>query len=74
VTDAICVTPGPDTWHFVTDATGGDCPAGCTEHSYTHFTTDAAGAAVVQLEEWSSKTGGVAPGWVAQYASHVACR
>jgi hypothetical protein len=69
----ICVTPGADTWHYVTDAASGDCPAGCIDHAYSHFTTNTVGA-VMQLEEWSSTGGGAAPAWVAQYASLAACR
>src|SRR5450432_987458 len=69
----ICVTPGADTWHYVMDAASGDCPAGCIDHAYSHFTTDAVGA-VMPLEEWTSTGGGAAPAWVAQYASRTACR
>lgn len=69
----ICVTPGPETWHYVFDAASGDCPAGCIDHAYSHFTTNTVGA-VMQLEEWSSTSGGSAPTWVAQYASRTTCR
>jgi hypothetical protein len=64
----ICVSSGPSTWHYVFDAAGGDCPAGCTEHHDWHFTTEADGAVKV-LEEWNSQDGTPAPTWVAQYAS-----
>lgn len=40
----ICVTRESDLWHYVFDQAGGDCPSGCTEHTYYHFTTTAAGA------------------------------
>ena len=39
----ICVTRESDVWHYVFDQAGGDCPSGCTEHTYYHFTTTAAG-------------------------------
>ncbi len=39
----ICVTQQGATWHYVFDRAGGDCPAGCTEHSFLHFSTDADG-------------------------------
>jgi hypothetical protein len=69
----ICVTSGPDTWHYVFDAASGDCPAGCIDHAYSHFTTDTVGT-VIQLEEWSSTSSGSAPAWVAQFASRTVCR
>jgi hypothetical protein len=69
----ICVTSGPDTWHYVFDAASGDCPAGCIDHAYSHFTTSTVGT-VVQLETWSSASGGSAPAWVSQYASRTVCR
>ena len=40
----ICVTRESDLWHYVFDQAGGECPSGCTEHTYYHFTTTAAGA------------------------------
>ena len=69
----ICVTPGPDTWHYVFDAASGDCLAGCIDYAYSHFTTDAAGA-LTPLEQWSSQGGGAAPAWVMQYGSQTVCR
>lgn len=39
----ICVTRKDDTWHYVFDRAGGDCPAGCTEHEYHHFTVSKSG-------------------------------
>jgi hypothetical protein len=68
----ICVTPGTDTWQFVFDAASGDCPAGCIDHFYTHFTTRADGT-TAQLEEWNGTIGMPVPSWVATYASRDVC-
>ncbi len=40
----LCVTREGDLWHYVFDQAGGDCPAGCTEQVYYHYTTTGAGA------------------------------
>jgi len=42
----ICLTRTNNLWHYVFDDASGDCPAGCTEHAYKHFTTDQTGAVV----------------------------
>jgi hypothetical protein len=68
----ICLTGGPSTWHYVLDAASGDCPAGCIDHVFRHFTTEAAGA-VTALETWGTKDGTPRPAWVTQYASPAAC-
>jgi hypothetical protein len=62
----ICITRGADVWHYVFDKAGGDCPAGCTEHEYHHFTTSTAGQ-VTSLGE-------LADSEVETYASAQACR
>ena len=62
----LCVTQQGDTWHYVFDRASGDCLAGCIEHSYTHFATDAAGA-VTSLGTLSAADRAV-------YASAEACR
>jgi hypothetical protein len=69
----ICLTTSPDTWHYVFDRAGGDCPAGCTEHDYYHFASSSDGT-VEQLESWHFDYEATAPSWVAQYASREACR
>lgn len=68
----ICVTSGPSTWHYVFDAGSGDCPAGCIDHSYRHFTTDPDGAVAV-LETWSTQSGTPRPGWVTQFVTDAIC-
>jgi hypothetical protein len=68
----ICATTGDAVWHYVFDAAGGDCPAGCTEHAYSHFTTASDGA-VTALETFSTMSGMPRPAWVTQYASSAAC-
>ncbi len=68
----ICVTPGDATWHYVFDAAGGDCPAGCTEHAYSHFVTQTDGA-LTTLETWSGADPTGAPAWVAEYANYAKC-
>lgn len=68
----ICVTPGPDTWHYVIDQGSNDCPF-CIDHTYFHFTTSVDGV-VVALEQWSTTIGQMPPAWVTQYASRDVCR
>ncbi len=63
---SICVTREEDTWHYVFDEAGGDCPAGCTEHAYTHFTTDLAGTVTA--------LGKLTADQAATYASREACK
>ena len=62
----ICLTPAADVWHYVFDDASGDCPGGCTEHAYKHFTVDEAGS-VQSLGVPSASE-------VEQYASRAACR
>jgi hypothetical protein len=62
----ICVTRDGATWHYVFDQASGDCPAGCIDHQYTHFSTNAAGE-VTDL-------GVPSPAEKEQYASEEACR
>jgi hypothetical protein len=68
----ICVTPGDTAWHYVFDAAGGDCPAGCTEHAYSHFVTRTDGA-LTALETWSGADLTAAPAWVAEFADYATC-
>jgi hypothetical protein len=35
----ICLTRDAETWHYVFDDASGDCPSGCIDHVYTHFTS-----------------------------------
>jgi hypothetical protein len=69
----ICVTPTPDTWHYIFDAASGDCPGGCIDHSYSYFTTEPRGD-VKAVGTWASQAGTPAPAWVAKYASRSVCR
>ncbi len=62
----ICVVRQDSVWHYVFDRAGGDCPAGCTEHAYTHFTVSTLGT-VVRLGELSSADALI-------YASNQVCR
>jgi hypothetical protein len=62
----ICVTRESDAWHYVFDRAGGDCPAGCTEHTYYHFSTNAGGA-VTSLGEIPVTED-------SPYTSYAACR
>jgi len=62
----ICLTRESDLWHYVFDQAGGDCPAGCTEHTYYHFSTTAAGA-VASLGE-------IPQDMASPYTSAEACR
>jgi hypothetical protein len=56
----ICVARDADVWHYMFDEAGGDCPAGCTEHIYYYFRTDAEGT-VVSGEPWIIDPSGEAP-------------
>jgi hypothetical protein len=63
----ICLTREADQWHYVFDQAGGDCPAGCTEHVYHHFSTTADG-------EVTSLGGLTTDEAIASYASYAGCR
>jgi hypothetical protein len=62
----ICVTRQAATWHYVFDQAGGDCPSGCTEHTFYHFTTTEDGS-VTDL-------GQIADNGESPYTSNDACR
>jgi len=62
----ICVVREDSQWHYVFDRAGGDCPAGCTEHEYTHFTVTTAGVVADLGRPSVAET--------ALYASREACR
>lgn len=55
----ICVKREGDLWHYVFDQASGDCLAGCIDHVFTHFTTNAAGAV--------TPLGGLSPALAANY-------
>jgi len=61
----ICLTQEGATWHYVFDQASGDCPAGCIDHEYTHFSTSAAGDV--------TNLGTPSPSERAQYASDASC-
>jgi hypothetical protein len=63
----ICLTREAQQWHYVFDQAGGDCPAGCTEHVYHHFSTTADG-------QVTSLGGLTTDDAVAAYASYAGCR
>ncbi len=63
----ICLTTDADTWHYVFDRGGGDCPSGCTEHEYYYFVSEADGA-VEMLGVWQDSSAATPPAWVADYA------
>ncbi|HET7540849.1 MAG TPA: hypothetical protein VFK05_13290 [Polyangiaceae bacterium] len=62
----ICVTRESDVWHYVFDRASGDCPAGCTEHEYFHFTVTTSGSV--------EALGALSTAEAATYASREACR
>jgi hypothetical protein len=68
----ICATGGPSTWHLVFDAASGDCPAGCIDHAFRHFTTEPDGA-IAEVASWNSKSGTPRPVWVTELASPAKC-
>jgi hypothetical protein len=68
----ICATAEGSTWHYVFDAASGDCPAGCIDHVFRHFTTTPAGV-VTEAETWSTKSGTPRPSWVTELAAPARC-
>jgi hypothetical protein len=56
----ICGTIDGDTYHYVFDEASGDCPAGCIDHVYSYFTTDAAGSITIR-DTWDNSSGAPAP-------------
>jgi hypothetical protein len=62
----LCVSRDGATWHYVFDQASGDCPGGCIDHKYSHFTTSSAGDI--------ANLGTPSPADQAQYASAEARR
>ncbi len=54
---------GEDVWHYVFDDASGDCPAGCTMHDYTYFTTTTTGS-VTLVATWRSTDSAPVPTWL----------
>jgi hypothetical protein len=67
----ICLTREGSTFQYVLDDAGGDCPAGCTTHVYTHFTTSSAGE-LTGGESWDDSEA-TAPEWAERYVTTEAC-
>lgn len=66
---SFCVTRDASTWHYVFDDASGDCPAGCIDHVYRYFVSEADGT-VTYMGSWSnSAPASTRPSWVTQYAS-----
>ena len=55
-----------DTFHYVFDVAGGDCPAGCIEHHEYYFVSSADGF-IEARGDWDSTSGAPAPEWEATY-------
>jgi hypothetical protein len=68
----ICAAAEGTTWHLVFDGAFGDCPAGCIDHAYRHFTTEPGGT-VTELETWTTQDGTPRPAWVTKFASLGLC-
>jgi len=49
----VCVVPDGDTWHWRIDEGSGDCPAGCINHEYSYFVTQANGS-VASHGSWAN--------------------
>jgi hypothetical protein len=65
----ICIAQDGDTWHYMFDDAGGDCPAGCTEHTYYYFQVEAGGG-ITTGDPWIIDGEGEpppAPDWVATF-------
>ena len=52
-----------DTFHYVFDHAGRDCPVGCTTHVASHFAVDAKGG-VTRVDTYDSAGGTAAPDWL----------
>lgn len=59
----ICAEIDGETYHYVFDDAGGDCPAGCTTHDYTYFTVAADGT-IERVGSWSNDSAEARPDWV----------
>jgi hypothetical protein len=59
----ICLDASSDTWLWVFDEASGDCPAGCIDHLYWHFTSQPNGN-VAFVERWSNADPTTRPSWV----------
>ncbi|MCL5996229.1 MAG: hypothetical protein M1546_09245 [Chloroflexi bacterium] len=58
----VCLSVTGKTYVYIFDAAGGDCPSGCTEHTYWGFSTDAQGH-VTLLGSWVWKWEAPEPAW-----------
>ena len=52
-----------EVFHYVFDHAGGDCPAGCTTHVASHFTTNAKGV-VARVDTYDNAGGAAEPDWL----------
>ncbi len=68
----ICVTPGPDEWHYVFDEASGDCPSGCIDHTYHHFVTLATGE-VKRDGIFEYHRDAQRPDWFTKYVTKAVC-
>lgn len=60
-TPDLCLSFTGDTATYIFDAAGGDCPSGCTTHTFSGFTSEADGG-VTALGDWTPGTAPT-PGW-----------
>lgn len=65
----VCVAPDGDTWHWRIDQGSGDCPAGCIQHDYSYFVTEADGS-VDDRGGWSNTMPPITrPAWMDTFSS-----
>ena len=68
----VCVTPGPDEWHYVFEEASGDCPSGCIDHTYHHFVTLTTGEVkrdgIFEYHHEAER-----PDWFTKYVTKAVC-
>jgi len=59
----VCLSIDGDSHFFIFDAASGDCPAGCTQHTYWGFVVTA-NSEITELGTWDDSTAAAEPAWL----------
>jgi hypothetical protein len=59
----VCLSIDGDSHFFIFDAASGDCPAGCTQHTYWGFVVTP-NSEITKLGTWDDSTVSVEPAWL----------
>ena len=59
----VCLSMDGDNHFFIFNAGSGDCPAGCTQHTYWGFVVTA-NSEITELGTWDDSTATVEPAWM----------